>query len=376
MTRGPTHVLLVSPLPPPAGGIARWTQLVTDRLRSHGDVRVRILDTSLRLRSPQSASRTRRIGAGSAEALWTIVRCVFITVTRRPDVVHVNVAGQLGLLRDLLVIRWCRAIRLPVVVHLRFGRVPDLARSHGWEWIVLLRVINHSSLVVAIDERTAKILSMHSPSTPVRLIPNCVELSESSADGPVRTKDVLFVGWVVPSKGIEELLEAWPSARTDGATLRLMGGFEKQYVADLESRGLLSADIELVGEAAHDQVLKAMRTCGLFVLPSHTEGFPNVVVEAMSVGAPIVATSVGAIPDMLAEGAGVTVPPRDGAALSIAMRDTLADPDRLGMGERARHRAESQYSVDAVTRQYTALWKRVAAEGRASADSFELTDSG
>lgn len=302
------------------------------------------------------------MGAGSLEALWTIVRCMYMTVTGRPEVVHVNVAGQLGLLRDLLVIRWCRAIHVQVVVHVRFGRVPEIARSNSWEWRMLVRVINGSSLVIAIDGRTAEELAVRVPSSTVRLIPNCVEVSEYPTEVPARTKDVLFVGWVVPSKGVEELLEAWPSVRTDGATLRLMGAFEQQYVADLERRGLLGPDIDLVGEATHGQVLEAMSACGLFVLPSHTEGFPNVVVEAMSTGAPIVATSVGAIPDMLAEGAGVIVPPRDVAALAAGMRDVLADPDRLHMGERGRRRAVSQYSVEAVTQQYVELWKGLAAE--------------
>ena len=58
----------------------------------------------------------------------------------------------------------------------------------------------------------------------------------------------------------------------------------------------------------------------VFVLPSYTEGFPNVIIEAMAMGKPIIATSVGAIPEMLDEGCGVVVPPKDADSLQKALQ--------------------------------------------------------
>lgn len=361
MNRTATRVLLISPLPPPAGGIARWTTLVTGHLRERQDVDVRVVDTALRLRSPRSTSRPRRIFAGSVEALWTIWRCVRATLASRPDVVHINVSGQLGLLRDLLSAQWCRALGIPVVVHLRFGRVPEIAKRKTFEWRLLRRVLKAASVVIAIDRSTAEALAAEDVLTPVRVVPNCVEIMAETEDLAIRDQGaVLYVGWLVPSKGLEELLLAWRQVRREGLSLRLLGGFEVQYLDSLKSRGLVTPDVEVLGELAHSRVLDELRRCGLFVLPSHTEGFPNVVVEAMSAGAPIVATSVGAIPDMLKGGAGVVVAPRDPPALARAMRRVLVDPERWSMGEFARRRAEDEYSVAAVTEQYVSLWTSLA----------------
>jgi glycosyltransferase involved in cell wall biosynthesis len=86
----------------------------------------------------------------------------------------------------------------------------------------------------------------------------------------------------------------------------------------------------------------------------------------MAAGAPIVATTVGAIPDMLDNDAGILVPPHDTAALANAIRRILDDPmEAAGMGERAKRRAESEYAVDSVVARYLALWASHTASIRA-----------
>ena len=89
------------------------------------------------------------------------------------------------------------------------------------------------------------------------------------------------------------------------------------------------------------------------MLPSHTEGFPNVVLEAMAVGRPIIATDVGAIAEMLAvgtsEACGCCIPSRDVPALQSAIGRILADPETWEeAGRRARDRARRMYSCDVV----------------------------
>jgi glycosyltransferase involved in cell wall biosynthesis len=168
---------------------------------------------------------------------------------------------------------------------------------------------------------------------------------------------VLFVGWLVPTKGIEELLEAWKAVDRPGRRLRLLGGYDPAYLADLTRRGLLGERVEVVGEVDHSAVLADLRRCSVFVLPSHTEGFPNVVVEAMAAGTPIIASSVGAIPDMLADGAGTVIPPRNVPAVAEAMERMLADPRAaVVLGERARLRAQTEYAIAPVVARYLVLW--------------------
>jgi hypothetical protein len=122
-------------------------------------VEVRVVDTALRLRRPQSTSTIRRLLAGPAEALWILLRCAWVAVVHRPDVLHLNVSGGLGLFRDLGVAGLCRLLRMPLVVHLRFGRIPEIADTGSWEWRLLSRLLPAASAVVAIDARTARAVS-------------------------------------------------------------------------------------------------------------------------------------------------------------------------------------------------------------------------
>jgi glycosyltransferase involved in cell wall biosynthesis len=100
------------------------------------------------------------------------------------------------------------------------------------------------------------------------------------------------------------------------------------------------------------------------VLPSYSEGFPNVVLEAMTLGKAIVATSVGAVPEMLSDGCGVLVPPGNIEELDRALSRVVGEAElRATLGRRARARALARFSIDAVFPQYRAVWEAQVERG-------------
>jgi glycosyltransferase involved in cell wall biosynthesis len=117
-------------------------------------------------------------------------------------------------------------------------------------------------------------------------------------------------------------------------------------------------DLEFLGALPHEEVMARLAGCDLFVLPSYAEGFPNAVLEAMAQGKAIVATDVGAIPEMLDTGCGLLVSPKDVVGLKKALQSMLSD-DRLRAetGERARARSSANYSIDAVFAEYATVWR-------------------
>lgn len=115
-----------------------------------------------------------------------------------------------------------------------------------------------------------------------------------------------------------------------------------------------------------------MAACDVFVLPSHTEGFPNVVVEAMALGRAVVATDVGAVADMLADGCGAVVPPRRPADLAGALDAVMRDEAlRRATGERARAKALGEYRIDEVVAAVVRLWRSVASADRPAARAVD-----
>jgi glycosyltransferase involved in cell wall biosynthesis len=100
----------------------------------------------------------------------------------------------------------------------------------------------------------------------------------------------------------------------------------------------------------------------VFVLPSHFEGLPNSILEAMACAKPVVATRVGGIPEAVRhEASGLLVPPRDSAALSIAIGRLLDNPSlRVRFGREGRRLAETRFSLDHQIGRFEALYEQLA----------------
>ena len=151
---------------------------------------------------------------------------------------------------------------------------------------------------------------------------------------PAGGRLVVFVGLLVDAKGVRELLAAWAELRQGGGVpvhLAIVGDgplrAEVAHAAALARddggarRGLLFAP----GAVALDRVAFYLGAADVFTLPSHREGTPNVVLEALASGCPVVATRVGGIPDVVAEGStGLLVSPRSAPDLARALGHALA----------------------------------------------------
>lgn len=137
---------------------------------------------------------------------------------------------------------------------------------------------------------------------------------------------VLWVGRMAPVKGLDVLLAAWPTIleRAPTALLVLVGDGPDSAALQLAARDVQDS-VRFAGAAAHEELPDWYRAADLFVLPSRSEGTPNVIVEALACGTPFVASDVGNIRDLL-EPSSRVVPPSDRAALAAAITEVLDLP--------------------------------------------------
>ena len=116
-----------------------------------------------------------------------------------------------------------------------------------------------------------------------------------------------------------------------------------------------------------DRVPELLNALDLFVLPSLSEGLPMVILEAMAARKPIVATNVGAIPQVLLHERSGLVVDRSAASLASAISTLLRSADlRRGMGENAFERVRSRYSSERMAQQYAAVFDRLFPPDRKS----------
>jgi glycosyltransferase involved in cell wall biosynthesis len=170
---------------------------------------------------------------------------------------------------------------------------------------------------------------------------------------------VLYVGWMIPAKGVLDLLQAFQRvhASCPQARLRMVGPlFDTASYWHSQAQALgISACVDFVGPV-HDRLMliEALHAATVFVLPSHAEGLPVALLEAMSLGVPCVGSDVGGIPDLLNHGsAGIIVPPCDPGALALALEDLLRDPRRRNqLSAHAAAHARSAYGDTAFAASY------------------------
>ena len=150
-------------------------------------------------------------------------------------------------------------------------------------------------------------------------------------------------------KGVEEVLTAAKtlSDTRDGAQFHFLAvpTVLEQRIADLN----LGNVAHMEGFVAHARVLEAMRASDVFLLPSHGEGFPNSLMEAMACSLPSIVTPVGAVPEIARGGGMRVVPVGDAAALAREISALAADPSlRLRLGEEARANLLAHYTAERV----------------------------
>jgi glycosyltransferase involved in cell wall biosynthesis len=144
------------------------------------------------------------------------------------------------------------------------------------------------------------------------------------------TVALLAVGAVVPRKGYDVLIDALAAVADLDWRLVIVGDRTRDRAAadrleaQIAARGL-SARVRLRGAVAEDELDALHRGADLFVLASRHEGYGMAFTAAISHGLPVVGTRAGAIPETVAPGAGILVPPDDAAALAAALRVMIAD---------------------------------------------------
>jgi glycosyltransferase involved in cell wall biosynthesis len=172
---------------------------------------------------------------------------------------------------------------------------------------------------------------------------------------------LVSAGRLVPAKAYDVLIRACHLLVTQAVSFHLTihgdGPLQSELQAMVTALGLADR-ITLAGHS--DRLAEAIAAADLFVLPSRREGFGNVVIEAMAVGTPVLATISGGPETIIRDGVnGFLVPPEDAAALAAALTGLIADPARRDAVHHAAADTARGFGIAASTRRFEALVDRL-----------------
>ena len=169
---------------------------------------------------------------------------------------------------------------------------------------------------------------------------------------------ILSVGRLVEKKGFPYLIQALSQLKkviNEPFTLNILGdGPEKEYLCQVVKECAMSDNILFRGLLPFEEIRRFYEEADFFVLPciiarnGDQDGIPNVILEAMSAGLPVIATNISGIPEVITDGVdGFLVPPQNSHALADSIRRLSQDRElRIAMGRNARKKMEERFSKD------------------------------
>ena len=292
-----------------------------------------------------------------------------------------DVVGELKAKRaNVLVTHGYKADILGFVAA-RIARVPILAVSRGWtghtrkvrlnEALDRLFLRHVDGVVCVSDGQAVKIRRAGIPGKRVHVIRNAIDTTRFAAKDPASRatlqamfpapRDVIVagVGRLSPEKGFDVLIEAarLTTARLPGAGFVLLGdGPERQLLEERVRAAGLQGSVAFAG--FRSDVDRLLPGADILAQSSHTEGLPNVVLEACAAGIPVVATAVGGTGEVIRDGVnGFLVEPGNPVALADRLLELMVSPDlRQSMGESGRQVVRCEFSFADQCAKYERLF--------------------
>lgn len=352
------------------GGMAMWGANIVKYASNLPEKQVSLTPVSFDRRTyiGNKISKLNRLLSGFNELRGSVKKANSLIKTCKYDCVHLCTSASLSLLKDIIILRAAKKYGVRSTIHFHFGRIPEILKNGGWEKILLKKVMkladvavtmNKSSYIALKDVGYTNVVNLPNPLS-LDIMQDIKQMEGTFERVPNR---ILYVGHVVRTKGVWELVEA--CSKNQGVELRIVGRITEEQKAELRQLAGKDADkwCNFIGEVNHKQVLEEFLKAGVFVFPSYSEGFPNVILEAMACGCPIASSDVGAIPEMLdiyGAPCGICFKPQSVVEVEKAICSLVFDENKKqALAKKAKIRVNDNYAMPIVWQKLVDIWSRI-----------------
>lgn len=282
----------------------------------------------------------------------------FTNILKRYDIIHFHEA-------EFSFPLFSFHIKKPKILHLH-GIDADLLKRQQPSRLVLKHVAN---LCISLSGKmTKELMSLGIPKEKIAYLPNGVDVELFCPKNEKEDNLVLFVGRITFDKGLHVLLKALQHLK-EPINLVIIGPpdwdipfYQNVFlplIKNINQEG--KHKITYLGALDQADIIKWYQRASVFVLPSFSEAFPIVILEALSCEIPVVATPVGGIPEIVRNNEdGFFVPPNNPQKLAEAIQYLIENKDiRMRMGREGRKRVMKNFSLDVIVKRLCKIYLKV-----------------
>lgn len=312
-----SNVLIIGPTPPPSGGISTAVENI---LNSNIKDKYNLSHININRGSQKDTVRDMFI------FLKTSIKLICILIKEKPKIIHIHASSYLSFWEKSFFALISKSFRKKVLFHIHGGGFKDFYEQSKFKTIIRLSFRLFDKVIV-LSENWKVYISKNivDDGDKIAIIPNCVSFNNTIINNTYKKNEltIIFVGRLEKNKGIYDLLEAIPFVvnKYNFAKFIFVGPCDKNNNFKINSfiqKNGIGKNVIIKGELSKNDVFDELINSSIFILPSHIEAFPISILEAMSVGLPIIATNVGDIPEIIE-------PNKNGFLINKADKDDIIE---------------------------------------------------
>lgn len=345
------NILLVSPIAPPVGGMATWTEHYLKKSKNINNIY--LVNTALiGKRASQNAGYINVFN--EIKRFFNIIKAYYSFInTNKIDVIHINSAcSKTGIIRDAVCVGLANKHKIVFHCHCNVqdqlqGQIASILGKYIFNNVSAILVLNRKSQEF-IKKQTKKKIFM---------LPNSIDIQSISANFQVsrEIRNIIYVGHVKPEKGINEIIKT--ALIYKEMTFHIVG----PIYMNLDEL-FLPNNLIFHGNKKHEVVIEMMNKADIFLFPSYTEGFSMVMLEAMAAGLPIIASDVGANSEMLESYGGLIIKPKSSEAIFQAIEYMKPRDVREKMSKWNLRKIKKYYNDDIIFRKTQEIYHEINIE--------------
>lgn len=343
-------VLLLSPLSPPNGGIASWTDSYL-KWANHNEYSVSIVNTAVIGRKANNINSKSDIITEIKRFYKIRNELLKVLKMNKTFIAHINLSlSGYGILRDYILARTIKKRKIKVLVQFHCSVVDFNKRANCVQKYFFSKIENLSDTLVYLNRLDFEVFG--SKKNRSFIVPNFVDVKKIIRERSIRDNitRVVFVGHVNKNKGITELLEA---AKTlPQIVFDIAGPISGKFDGIARSSNAI-----FHGNLSRNNVIDLLYQADVFVLPSYSEGFSIALLEAMASGLPVIVSRAGANEEIVTDKSGIMlnhITPRD---IVEAITNLQSKEKRVCMAKYNFEKAQKEFDLDKVLLRFVNIYE-------------------